>query len=352
MNKVLIVATSRKTRGGITSVVKAHEAGEQWRKFHCKWIQTHIDTTPFAKICYFVSALIQFIFLLPFYDLVHIHMAAVNRKLPFVFLTKLFRKKLILHLHFPQVETTINDKRLSPRYRWCMEKADVVVVLSYKWKEIIEAAYEEIKNIRVIYNPCPIVRRDITEKKDKYILYAGNLEHRKGYDDLIKAFAKVHAQCAGWRLVFAGNGEIERGKQLSVDNGISNMCTFLGWVSGVEKERAFQLASAYCLPSYAEGFPMGVLDAWAYGLPVITTPVGGLPDIIRDGENALINNPGDIEALAKNIVRMTNSEIRHSIASESVRLADGIFSVEEINKQIGNLYAEVIKGNSVPPHTL
>ena len=41
--KVLVVATSRKTRGGITSVIKAHEIGEQWKKFHCKWIETHID---------------------------------------------------------------------------------------------------------------------------------------------------------------------------------------------------------------------------------------------------------------------------------------------------------------------
>lgn len=43
MNKVLIIATSQKTRGGITAVIKAHEVGEQWKKFHCKWIETHID---------------------------------------------------------------------------------------------------------------------------------------------------------------------------------------------------------------------------------------------------------------------------------------------------------------------
>lgn len=49
MNKVLVVATSRKTRGGITSVVKAHEQGEQWREFGCEWIETHIDGSFFKR---------------------------------------------------------------------------------------------------------------------------------------------------------------------------------------------------------------------------------------------------------------------------------------------------------------
>ena len=54
--KVLVVATSRKTRGGITSVVKAHETGNQWKKYHCKWIETHRDGPSWRKILYFIKA--------------------------------------------------------------------------------------------------------------------------------------------------------------------------------------------------------------------------------------------------------------------------------------------------------
>ena len=76
MSKVLIVATSRKTRGGITSVVKAHETGKQWNKYHCKWIETHRDGPSWRKILYFIKAYLQFFCLIHFYDLVHIHVAS------------------------------------------------------------------------------------------------------------------------------------------------------------------------------------------------------------------------------------------------------------------------------------
>ena len=69
MARVLVVATSRKTRGGITSVVKAHETGAQWKKYHCRWIQTHRDGNPIRKLWYLFTALIEYACLLPFYDI-------------------------------------------------------------------------------------------------------------------------------------------------------------------------------------------------------------------------------------------------------------------------------------------
>ena len=102
MNKVLIIATSRKTRGGITSVVKAHETGYQWKKHHCKWIETHRDGNLFRKLVYLTFAILEYLVLLPFYDIVHIHLTAGNsekRKRFFFNLAKYYGKKTILHFH-------------------------------------------------------------------------------------------------------------------------------------------------------------------------------------------------------------------------------------------------------------
>ena len=87
---------------------------------------------------------------------------------------------------------------------------------------------------------------------------------------------------------------------------------------------------------------MGVLDAWAYGLPVITTPVGGIPDIAKDGKNCLLFNPGDVDKLALQMNKMMSSEeLRKLVASESNELAKGIFSVEKVTERLGNIYQDL-----------
>lgn len=81
------------------------------------------------------------------------------------------------------------------------------------------------------------------------------------------------------------------------------------------------------------------LDAWAYGLPVITTPVGGIPDIAKDGKNCLLFNPGDTNKLTEQMDKMMSSEtLRIDIAKESSELAKGIFSVEEVTGRLENIY--------------
>ena len=84
---------------------------------------------------------------------------------------------------------------------------------------------------------------------------------------------------------------------------------------------------------------MAVLDAWAYGLPVVTTPVGGIPDVAIDGENMLLFNPGDIDSLAGQLERlMVDEELRSRISLASVEFAESKFNLDTINKQIGELY--------------
>ena len=88
---------------------------------------------------------------------------------------------------------------------------------------------------------------------------------------------------------------------------------------------------------------MAVLDAWAYGLPVITTPVGGIPDIAEDGKNMLLFNAGDTEKLAYNMKTLIdNEDLRNQIINESIKLAKTTFNIDTINKQIESLYQELL----------
>ena len=356
MKRVLIIATSHHTRGGVTSVVKAHEQGRQWKKFHCRWLETHQDEGLLMKVLMAISAFTRYIFLMPFYDLIHIHASeppSALRKTPFMWWAKMWRKKTIVHFHSFSPETTIRG-RYAFLYNYLFKKADRVIVLSEYWKQEVMKEVPPA-NAVVIYNPCmanlsqsSISHSGIKDSSPNIhyihsILYAGTVNKRKGYEDMIRAFAKIARNHQNWQIVFAGNGEIEQGKRIAKELGIEGQTIWLGWVNGADKDKTFREATIFCLPSYAEGFPMAVLDAWSYGLPVITTPVGGIPDVAKDGENMLLFNPGDVDALAICMERMiTDKELRDKISRASLELADTTFNIETINKQVERLYDELL----------
>lgn len=343
MPKVLIVATSPKSRGGITSVIKAHIQGGLCDRYNCKWIATHIDTSKFRAFFYFLWGLISFLFFLPTASIVHIHLSepsSAMRKLVFFTLAKVSGRKVVIHFHSFSPNTTVNGNK-QWLYRYMFRKADRVIVLSKMWEEAVCKAFN-INNVIVLYNPCVAVVSENQYEKQKYILYAGALIARKGYADILRAFAKIASLHKDWKLVFAGNGEIEDGKRISKELGLEEQCVFLGWINGEEKDKVFKESSILCLPSYAEGFPMAVLDAWAYGIPVITTPVGGIPDIVIDGINGLLFNPGDETELTQKLqLLIENDGLRAKLSEESLHLASTMFNANTIVNQLDKIYREI-----------
>ena len=168
------------------------------------------------------------------------------------------------------------------------------------------------------------------------------MNRRKGYADLIKAFSSIASLYPDWELVFIGNGEMEKAQEIARAEGVQQQTIFWGWVEGEKKDKIFKQASIFCLPSYAEGFSMAVLDAWAYGLPVVTTPVGGIPDIAQNEENMLLFVPGDIKTLALQLSRLiVDEQLRKHLMFASSHLAATKFDSVTINAQIGLLYKKM-----------
>lgn len=345
MTKVLVVATSRYTRGGITSVVKAHESGEQWKKYHCRWIQSHRDGGKIRKIWYLLTSLCEYLCLLPFYDIVHIHVGvrnSVRRKLLFARIGKIFRKKIIVHFH-PASERHLVDPKYINQFKSLFDLSDLLVVLAPYWMDVIKKTFPD-RNYKMdyLYNPCPIVQRD-SSKQENVILFAGTLIERKGYNRLLQAFSKISNKYPDWRLEYAGNGAIEKAKELRKELGIpENQVKFLGWVSGSEKIETFQRASIYCLPSNGEGFPMGVLDAIAYGIPVVTTPVGGIVDAMTNGKDCLIYDIYNIDQLAECLDSLMGSlEKRKQLQENADKLVEGVFNVKNICSRLDTIYSHL-----------
>lgn len=338
--RVLVIATSRRTRGGITAVVTAHATGNQWNSYDCKWIETHIDKSKIHKIWYLLKSVIGFTVRLPFYQIVHIHFsepASALRKYIFFLLSFLFRKKTIAHLHAFSPETTLNG-RFSKIYKHILSKSDTIIALSPFWKSEIEKIIGKTDRVQVLFNPCPSVTKlDIV--KENRILFAGTMNQRKGYGDLMQAFAQIAKTFPNWKLQFAGNGELEQAQKLATELGISDQVELLGWVSGEQKTEYFSKAKIFCLPSYAEGFPMAVLDAWSYGLPVVCTRVGGLPDIAVDNDSVLFFDASNIKQLATCLSRLISDEdLQLKLSQNGLSFAETMFNIATINKQLADIY--------------
>jgi len=344
--KVMMLATSVSTQGGITAVIKVYQQLPFWQQYHIKWLETHCDGGLWKKLCYALRSFGRFLFTAPSYDLIHIHLSEIPsmlRKLPFFLCARLYGCKVVLHFHFGAPETTINS-RLKFLYRYMFAKADRVIVLSLSLKNLINDYLHLSDNIVVIYNPCPIVDKTaiVTARKNR-ILYAGMLALRKGYADLLQAFSSIANHYPDWTLIVAGTGDIEKVKQQAAELNIAHRVRFVGWVGGQQKADLFSETSIFCLPSHTEGLPMALLDAFAYGIPVVATPVGGIPDIIRNQENGLLFPAGDVSALSRQLsLLMDNPPLRQHLSQQSCLMAKTLFNPEAIEKQLCTLYESLI----------
>jgi glycosyltransferase involved in cell wall biosynthesis len=139
----------------------------------------------------------------------------------------------------------------------------------------------------------------------------------KGAFDLIRAFAALPEQdktCA--KLVLAGNGDVQMAQQIIQELNLEAQVTVYPWLSPVDRDALLAQADAFVLPSYNEGLPMSMLEAMAWGLPVITTPVGGIPEVITHEQNGLLVKPGNQQELVQAIQSLIKNEgLRLSLGS-------------------------------------
>jgi glycosyltransferase involved in cell wall biosynthesis len=151
-----------------------------------------------------------------------------------------------------------------------------------------------------------------------YVLFMGRLDHPKGIPDLIDAATRV-TEHHGVEFVLAGKGPLrDRLEQLVRRRGIDDDVTFTGHVTGDHQLRLYQNATAFVLPSHYEGLPTVLLEAMACGAPVVSTAVGGCPDVIEDGVNGLLVPPGEPEALTDALdTLLSDPELRARFRTEA-----------------------------------
>lgn len=341
MKRVLVVGSAERSAGGVASVIRLMKKMPVWEEYHCYWLGTQIQRNYAWKLWYALKAYFTALFIIWRYDIVHFHAVpdiSMVIQLPVFLLAWVGRKRIIMHLH---VGNQLIDHTHNSLFKWCLKRADLVILLAKKWETLFHELYADIQTpTKVLYNACEMVPEVPFEEKEKIIMMAAYFNDNKAPDLLLKAWQKIKDKYPDWRVCMLGNGEVERFEKMAAEMGLQDSVTFTGYVIGKERDDYFRKASIYCMCSYEEGFPMVVLEAWTYGICVVTTPVGGLPDVLKDGKNALTFDFGDWEGLADRLSRLIeDEEERQAMVTYSRQMVYERFSLNSINRQ----YEEYLK---------
>lgn len=337
-----MVGAARESTGGVTTVLNLCEKMPMWKRWGCYWLGTQRHGALSIKLWYAVKSFIKAFFIIWKYDIIHFHTTpdkgGLLIQMPIFLLAKLGRKKTIMHIH---VGNQLNDHTKNRFFLWWMKKCDIVVLLAKKWQKLLSDKYPQVKTpTAVIYNACEEKEFVPMEKKDKTIVFVGSMNANKAPEILIRAWAKIERQFPKWNVKFMGSGNTEeQNKQLVQDLGIEKRVDFMGFCRGRQLAENFSHASVYVMCSYQEGFPMSVIEAWAYGAAVVTTPVGGLPDVIEEGKNCLTYSFGDSDELAEQLKRVLNDAyLRGLLGKYGHDSAYQHFSMNKINDSFEQLY--------------
>jgi colanic acid/amylovoran biosynthesis glycosyltransferase len=175
----------------------------------------------------------------------------------------------------------------------------------------------------------------------KSLVCVGRLSAQKGQVLLVQAFADALEAGVDAELVLAGDGEL-RGKieEVIAERGIGDRVRITGWISGQQVRDEISKSRALVLPSFAEGLPMVIMEAFALGRPVLTTYIAGIPELVTHGENGWLIPAGSREAITDAIVEIMATPVakleamaakgrdavreHHYTPVETARLADHV----------------------------
>jgi glycosyltransferase involved in cell wall biosynthesis len=176
---------------------------------------------------------------------------------------------------------------------------------------------------------------------DPVLLYHGRVDARKGVLDLLRAMSFLQEQNVDrFRLVVSGIGpDVKSAKDLASELGLDDRVEFTGYAPYEETPGVYREADVFVSPTHAEGFSNTILEAMATGLPVVSTNAVGVVDCLTDGDNALLVEPGDHEALAAAIARVLNDPgLRRNLAKRALSEARDVYAWPAIAGSIEEVY--------------
>lgn len=357
MRKICMVVQDPYVKGGIAAVVNGYRGSRLEKDYEIIYVESYKDGGKITKLLKGISGYFHFakVILLDKPELVHIHSSfgpSFYRKMPFIIMASWAGIPIVNHIHgadFNIFYLDASDKKkklIKKTYSRCSK----LIALSEEWKErlikiVPENKISIIENYSVIHEEA--YQAKLNRESNNEVLFLGELGQRKGCYDIPKVVKLVANDVPNVKFILCGAGNAqdeEKIKKMVQKLNIEANVEFPGWVRGKEKDAVLCSADLFFLPSYNEGMPMSILDAMGYGLPIVSTNVGGIPKIVRNGENGVCCDAGDIDSFVKSIISiLKDKSLRLQYAARSMEIVKHSYSLDAHIDLLENLYEEVLK---------
>lgn len=287
-------------------------------------------------------------------DLLHVHYAIPHASAAYMARQILLKQGInipvITTLHGTDITLVGRDKTYSPVVTFSINESSAITAVSNNLRDETYANFKIEKEIQVIYNfvdakrfnkkPLTPFKQVIAPNDEWIIVHSSNFRKVKRTDDVVRVFEKVNKVLPS-KLLFVGDGpERSHIESLARQSEANKDIVFLGRQEEVEDIMA--ISDLFLLPSEYESFGLVALEAMAAEVPVISTNVGGLPEINIEGVTGFLSNVGDTDNMADNAIKILSDEnLLKSMKKNALDQAKK-FDIENIVPQYVDLYNRML----------
>jgi glycosyltransferase involved in cell wall biosynthesis len=354
-HKIVMIGPSLRQQGGMATVENLI-LKQSFENFKIEHISSHAEGFVLLKLYIFLRAIILLVYKILFQDIDVIHSqlaekGSVWRNVIFVLIATCFRKPSVIHAHGCEFHVFYRQLPSFLRHvvSYVFRQSCYFVALSESWRTFyIQECGLHPKQVVVLMNPIELPEK-VPERNSHCpvrILFLGRLGKRKGVFDLLQAFAALPPECiAQSELVLAGDGEIEQTQSMVQALNLGERVKLVGWVNTDQKKCLLAEAAFLTLPSYNEGLPMAILEAMSWGLPVIATNVGGIPEVIDNGHNGLLIEPGAVKALTEGLELLIRDRAKRQRMGYVARKRAMQFDMQGYVNHLSHIYQAALYSN-------
>ena len=289
------------------------------------------------------------------FDIINAHYAIPHTAAAYLAVQAIGDKapKIITTLHGTDITLIGQDRSFYSITKFCMEISDGLTTVSEYLEKKTQETFGISKEIKIIPNfvdtdlfspdSAECARRNLANPEQKIIMHMSNYRPVKNAQDVIRIFNIIQKETQS-RLILVGDGP-DAGNVMNIarEFGIANKVMFLGNQDRVHN--ILPLADLFLLPSASEAFGLAALEALSCGVPVIGSIVGGLPELVVDGENGYLYPIGDVERMAeKSIEILADKSLNKKLSNTARQLVLQKYKIDEVIDQYLNYYEEIQNG--------